>query len=357
MISLFHLCLISSFDSQSDIATRFWTRSELFSSAFLALTKLANFCSLTNFVRLILVSFGRRVNFRNILTCGWRTGIAGERYSRAKAWWCGHPCEVAQMSSSSPVWWHQHEDKLQHFNIWAPMGATQNEIKRSCFLNRKGPHSAASAVCYRDGEQDGLACEGLGPCKETWGLGTCRGVSCKHPRCQGVLWGACYGAVTHGAVCVTAGQKDVASAGAGWALHPAAAHIRVSRQKAIYQPVVLTFSWPVWSRANCPGQNKKSERMKGGRRLQPSCLQGEAVKWHLREVLSLSHCGAACAHSGFQCLKICARGSWLLHFCQLPPLRQNLTSCFSFPLICLLLPPLFPCPHDSHKKIMETIWE
>lgn len=128
-------------------------------------------------MRFILVSFGRRMNFRNILTCGWRAGIVGDWCSGAKAWWCGHPCGLGQMSSSSPVWWHQHEDKLQHFNPSAPVGATQNKM---ILFSRQ--HSAGSDAYHRDGEQDGLACESLGTCK-----GVHEDVSCKHPWCWGLL--------------------------------------------------------------------------------------------------------------------------------------------------------------------------
>lgn len=154
-------------------------------------------CSLTNFVSFILVSFCTMMNFRNILACGWRAGIVGDRCSRAKARWHRLPCGVGQMSSSSPAWWHQHEDKLQHFNPSAPVGATQN--KRILFSRQ---YSAGSDGCHRDGEQDGLACECLGTCK-----GMHEDVSCKHSQCWGLLRGACCGAGTHRAVCVTAGAE------------------------------------------------------------------------------------------------------------------------------------------------------
>lgn len=199
-----------------------------------------------------------------------------------------------------------------------------------------------------------MACEGLGTHE---GVHDPVDVSCKHPWCQGLLQGARCGAVTHGAVRVPAGAGGC---GIGWGgaehcvlLEPCQGFQAESNLSICCAYFLLTCV----IKSKLPGTKQKKQKNEGAWRLQPSCLQGEAVKWHLREELGLSHCGAACAHSDFQCLQICARGSWPLHFCQLPPQRQNLTSCFSFPLICLLPPPLFPCPHDSHKKIMETIWE
>lgn len=98
------------------------------------------------------------------------------------------------------------------------------------------------------------------------------------------------------------GQKHVASGeGSHWS------RARVSRQKAICQVVVFTFSPDLWDREQAASVEKKKAKKKGRQiEVMVTFLARGVVNLHLREGLGPSR---PCARSNFHCLQVCARGS------------------------------------------------